>query len=142
VTGDVVGQIDGKQREHYHAAHGKHDCNDFARGGDRIDVTAYRREVHRRPPQRVPVGRDLMVDAGLALIEYQRAKVCDQQQDDKISHEQRADGIARQIANDYRHGQCTARQGNKPDEIKGIGTQVNVKDIDEIKIWYRQQQKQ
>lgn len=98
--GNIVGEVDCKQRKYDHAAHWQHHGYDFSGNGHRRYVAADGGEVHAAPPQGCPVGVDLGIDPMLAGVENQGTVVAQEYHYAEVAHEKACNGVARQVAHD------------------------------------------
>lgn len=137
----IVGKIYGEQREYYHAGDREHDGHYLAGYCDRGYVASDCRHIHCCPPQCRPVGVDLRIDRLFLLEEYEAAEVCDQEHNGYVGHEQRRDGVARDVAYHDGEGERSAGKGDEPDEIECVGGQVDVEQADDVEVGDAQQEK-
>lgn len=105
-----VGEIDSEEREDNHACYGEYYRNDMPLHCHRIDVAAYGRDVHSRPPESHPVVGDVWVHTMLILVKYERAEIDYHKQYHKIRHEETCDSILREIAEYNRDGESRSGQ--------------------------------
>lgn len=85
---------------------------------------------------------DLGIDLVFEMIENQRAEIGQGKQNENIGKEQTCHGIVRHIPCDNRQRKCPPGKRYEPDEVERVVAHMYAEDVDDIEIWYRQQQKQ
>lgn len=134
LAADGGGDVDGEEGEHYHSHDGEDGAGDFAGGGDGEDAAAGGGGGGTCPPEGVPEVLDLWVDALLAGKEDEGAEVDAGDEDGDVGEEDAGDAVARDVAYNHATGPNSPGKGDEADEVDGIGGELDVEGVDDVKI--------
>ena len=141
ILANHLGQIDGEEREHYHAHARQNGRQDLARRRERIDRRTDRCHLQTAPPKRAPVGRYAGIDGLLAGKEEYARKIEHKHHYRQIGSEDADNPVGRHISHHDCHCPRPADERNEADVVERVGREIDREQVDEVQIGNRDEQK-